>query len=66
MKNFTVRMSDGREYLLRGERMKDILDLIGMARLTNSGFLDVRIQDTYKYVTINVEQIVSIEEEDDI
>lgn len=66
MKDFTVRMSDGREYLLRGERMKDILDLIGMARLTNSGFLDVRIQDTYKYVTINVEQIVSIEEEDDI
>lgn len=45
--------------------MKDILDLIGMARLTNSGFLDVRIQNTYKYVTINVEQIVSIEEEDD-
>ena len=66
MKDFTVRMSDGREYLLRGERMKDILDLIGMARLTHSGFLDVRIQDIYKYVTINVEQIVSIEEEDDI
>lgn len=65
MRDFIIRMSDGKEYYLRGERMKDILDLIGMARLTYSGFLNVRIQNTYKYVTINVEQIVSIKEEDD-
>ena len=66
MKDFTIRMVDGRKYWARGERMKDILDLISMARLTNNGFLDVRTNLIFKYVTINVDQIVSIEEEDDI
>ena len=58
MKDFTIRMADGREYLIRGERMREVLDLIGSARLTMNGFLDVRIPLTYKYVTINVDQIM--------
>lgn len=64
MKDFIVRMSDGREYFIRGERMKDILDLIGNAQMTMGGFLDVRIPVTYEYVTINISQIVSIKEDD--
>ena len=65
MKDFTIRMADGREYLIRGERMRDVLYLIGSARLTMNGWLDVRLHPLDKGVTINVDQIISIEEGDE-
>lgn len=66
MKDFTIRMADGREYLIRGERMREVLQLIGSARLTRNGWLDVRLHSLDKYVTINVDQIISIEEDDEL
>lgn len=46
--------------------MDDILSQIGQARMFCKGFLGVRIPTTYKYVTINVDQIVAIEEDDEL
>lgn len=66
MKDFYIHMSDGTRYLVRAEKMVDVKHQIGQTRLINGGFMDVRIPETYKYVTINVEQITYIEEDDEI
>ena len=65
MNDFYIRMSDGKLYLIRGEKMEDILSQIGEAKLMRNGFLDVREPATFKYVTININQIVAIEEDDE-
>lgn len=65
MKDFYIHMSDGKMFLFRASNMKIVLDKIGEAKLTKNGFLQVRIPEIFKYVTINVGEITYIEEEDD-
>ena len=66
MKDFYIKMADGERYLFRGEKLQDVINAIGNALLCNSGFLEVRDALTYKYITININQIISIEEDDEI
>ena len=66
MKDFYIKMVDGERYLFRGEKLQDVINAIGNALLYNLGFLEVRDALTYKYITININQIVSIEEDDEL
>ena len=66
MKDFYIKMVDGERYLFRGEKLQDVINAIGNALLYNRGFLEVRDALTYKYITININQIVSIEEDDEL
>lgn len=65
MKDFYIKMIDGERYLFRGERLKDVIDTIGNTLLYNRGFLELPNVLTCKCITINVNHIVSIEEDDE-
>ena len=65
MKDFYIKMVDRERYLVRCEKLQDVIDAIGNALLYGNGFLEVQDILTCKYATINVNQIVSIEEDDE-
>lgn len=66
MKDFYIKVSTGDVFLICGQCIAEVRELIARTKTMMDGWLDVRVPATYKYVTINVNQIVWIEEDDEI